>query len=200
MSNFFPRLWRSCLKRLRQLALWRLRATGRVTTAGRATLHVPLRCDGAGRVVLGADVHVGYGGAPRLGDGEVCLQARGPEAVITVGAGTAFSNNVQVLAETAVTIGPHCLLGDGVLILDSDFHALAAADRHVRPGRSAAVILEENVFVGSRAIVLKGVTIGRNSVIGAGSVVVASIPPDVIAAGNPAKVLRPLPPAHDPVP
>ena len=176
MSNFFPRLWRSCLKRLRQLALWRLRATGRVTTAGRATLHVPLRCDGAGRVVLGADVHVGYGGAPRLGDGEVCLQARGPEAVITVGAGTAFSNKVQVLAETAVTIGPRCLLGDGVLIL------------------------EENVFVGSRAIVLKGVTIGRNSVIGAGSVVVASIPPDVIATGNPAKVLRPLPPAHDPVP
>ena len=52
--------------------------------------------------------------------------------------------------------------------------------------------IEDNVFVGSRSIILKGVTIGKDSVIGAGSVVVRSIPPGVIAAGNPAKVIRPL--------
>lgn len=192
MKAFFPRLWRSCRKRLRQLSLGWLRATGRVTTAGHVTLHAPLRCDGAGRVALGADVHLGYHGAPRLGDGEVCLQARGPAAVITVGAGTAFSNNVQVIAETAVTIGPRCLLGDGVLILDSDFHDLSAEGRHCRPAATAPVVLEANVFIGSRAIILKGVTIGKDSVVGAGSVVVRSIPAGVIAAGNPAKVLRPL--------
>jgi maltose O-acetyltransferase len=186
MTKFLRRLGRSLRKRLRQLGLRRMRALGQVETLGKATLHVPLLCDGAGRVVLG--------------DGEIRLQARAPGVVIAIGAGTAFSNNVQVIAEAGVTIGARCLIGDAVQILDSDFHALGAADRHVRPGAAAPVVLEDNVFIGSRAILLKGVTIGRNSVIGAGSVVVRSIPPGVIAAGNPAKVLRPLPPDHDPLP
>jgi maltose O-acetyltransferase len=200
MTKFLRRLGRSLRKRLRQLGLRRMRALGQVETLGKATLHVPLLCDGAGRVVLGDGVHLGYEGAPRLGDGEIRLQARAPGVVIAIGAGTAFSNNVQVIAEAGVTIGARCLIGDAVQILDSDFHALGAADRHVRPGAAAPVVLEDNVFIGSRAILLKGVTIGRNSVIGAGSVVVRSIPPGVIAAGNPAKVLRPLPPDHDPLP
>ncbi|MCF7710695.1 MAG: acyltransferase [Opitutales bacterium] len=127
-----------------------------------------------------------------LGDGTVRLQARGVDARIEVGEGTSFSNNVQVIAEESVTIGEHCLIGDAVLILDSDFHNLSAAGRHTLPGLSAPIILEDNVFIGSRVIILKGVTIGKDSVIGAGSVVVRSIPPGVIAAGNPAKVIRPL--------
>ncbi len=127
-----------------------------------------------------------------MGDGAVRLQARGPEAVVTVGEGTSFSNNVQVIAEKSVSIGRRCLIGDAVLIFDSDFHHLSAEGRHTLPGAVAPVVLEDNVFVGSRAIILKGVTIGKDSVIGAGSVVVSSIPPGVIAAGNPAKVIRPL--------
>jgi acetyltransferase-like isoleucine patch superfamily enzyme len=59
---------------------------------------------------------------------------------------------------------------------------------------SRPIILEENVFLGARVIVLGGVTIGRDSVIGAGSVVTRDIPPGVIAAGNPAKVIRALEP------
>ncbi len=127
-----------------------------------------------------------------LGDGTVRLQARGINSRIEVGKGTSFSNNVQVIAEERVTIGEHCLIGDAVLILDSDFHNLSPSSRHNLPGLSAPVILGDNVFVGSRSIILKGVTIGKDSVIGAGSVVVRSIPPGVIAAGNPAKVIRPL--------
>jgi maltose O-acetyltransferase len=122
----------------------------------------------------------------------VRLQARGLEARIEIGGGTSFSNGVQVIAERRVTIGRRCLIGDAVLILDSDFHEMSAEGRHRLPGATAPVILEDNVFVGSRAVILKGVTIGKDSVIGAGSVVVRSIPPGVIAAGNPAKVIRPL--------
>lgn len=159
---------------------------------GRPRLHVPLLCDGSGRVSLGADISIGYGLAPMMGDGTVRLQARGADALITVGAGTLFSNNVQVIAERSITIGQRCLIGDAVLILDSDFHNLSAEGRHRQPAATAAVVLEDNVFIGSRVIILKGVTIGKDSVIGAGSVVVRSIPPGVIAAGNPAKVIRNL--------
>jgi len=76
--------------------------------------------------------------------------------------------------------------------MDSDFHDLSPEGRHFGPASAEPVVIEDNVFIGSRAIILKGVTIGRDSVIGAGSVVTRSIPPRTVAAGNPAKVLRPL--------
>jgi len=129
----------------------------------------------------------------------VRLQARSKNAVIAIGAGTSLSNNVQVLAESHVLIGEGCLIGDNVLIMDSDAHDLSADARKADKTSTtpvviltAPVIIEDNVFIGSRVIILKGVTIGKDSVIGAGSVVVRSIPPGVIAAGNPAKVIRPL--------
>jgi acetyltransferase-like isoleucine patch superfamily enzyme len=185
MVRSFRKRWLSAVFYLRNL-------DGRVRKDGRLWLYVPLLCDGAGSVSLSAGIGVGYGPAPMLGDGTVRLQARGVDARIEVGEGTWFSNNVQVIAEESVTIGEHCLIGDAVLILDSDFHNLSAAGRHTLPGLSAPIILEDNVFIGSRVIILKGVTIGKDSVIGAGSVVVRSIPPGVVAAGNPAKVIRPL--------
>lgn len=169
-----------------------LERSGRIARAGRVELAVPLLCDGSGRVVLGNDVKVGYRLAPILGDGTVRLQARGPEALIQVGTGTSFSNNVQVIAEHRIVVGANCLIGDATLILDSDFHNLSAEGRHRARGLTSEVVLEDNVFVGSRVIITKGVTIGKDSVIGAGSIVVSSIPAGVIAAGNPAKTIRPL--------
>lgn len=165
---------------------------GRVRKMGRLRLNVPLICDGSGQVTLGSDISIGYRLASMIGDGTVRLQARGVDARISVGSATQFSNNVQVFAEQSVVIGSRCLIGDAVLILDSDFHDLSAEGRHSRPAETSPVVLEDNVFIGSRVIILKGVTIGKNSVIGAGSVVVCSIPPGVIAAGNPAKAIRNL--------
>jgi maltose O-acetyltransferase len=169
-----------------------VKQNGRVINAGRFSLEVPLVCDGAGHVTIGDDVVFGYRPAVMIGDGAIRLQARGQDARISVEHGTRFSNNVQVFAEQSVTIGARCLIGDAVLILDSDFHDLSAEGRHRLPGKTAPVVIEDNVFIGSRVIILKGVTIGKDSVIGAGSVVIRSIPPGVIAAGNPAKVIRPL--------
>ena len=192
MLRFIFRQGRSVIKRWRHALFWFDCRAGRVCKEGRLLLNVPLKCDGDGRVSLGANVSIGFVPAPMLADGRVRLQARGSDARVTVGAGTAFSNNVQVIAENSVTIGRQCLIGDAVLILDSDFHNLSAAGRHSMPGAVAAVVIEDNVFIGSRTIVLKGVTIGKDSVIGAGSVVVRSIPPGVVAAGNPARVIRTL--------
>ena len=150
-----------------------------------------LICEGIGHVTLGPGISIGYGLSPIFGDGTVRLKARGSGARITIGGGTAISNNVHVFSEQSVRIGSNCLIGDGVLIFDSDFHELCVANPS-RPGKTAPVVVEDNVFIGSRAIILKGVTIGKDSVIGAGSVAVRSIPPGVIAAGNPAIVIRPI--------
>lgn len=61
---------------------------------------------------------------------------------------------------------------------------------NTEPPASAPVIIGDDVFIGARAIILKGVTIGDGAVIGAGSVVTKSIPPRVIAAGNPARIIK----------
>ncbi len=192
MIRFCLRMYDSICKRCRYAAFRFNGRTGQVKAEGKLWINVPLKCDGLGLVSIGRGVSVGFLPAPIAGDGMVRLQARSKGAVIEVGAGTSFSNNVQVIAESRVTIGERCLIGDGVLIMDSDAHALSVAGRHHQAPLISPVHIEDNVFVGSRSIILKGVTIGKDSVIGAGSVVVRSIPPGVIAAGNPAKVIRPL--------
>ena len=80
----------------------------------------------------------------------------------------------------------------GAYITDADWHDVY--DRTEVVGVTRPVILEENVWVGDGATICKGVTIGKNSVIGAGSVVASDIPENVIAAGNPAMVIKPLDP------
>ena len=192
MFRLLTRMGHSFMKRWRVARLWVMSLDGSVRSGGRLMLHVPLICDGKGRVSLGAKVSIGCTVAPVMGAGDVRLQARSKDSLIDIGPGTSFSNNVQVIAEQRVTIGARCLIGDAVLIMDSDFHDLSAEGRHGQPATPAPIVLEDNVFIGSRVIILKGVTIGKDSVIGAGSVVIRSIPPGVIAAGNPAKVIRTL--------
>jgi hypothetical protein len=128
----------------------------------------------------------------------VVLRTMRPNAIIQIGAGTGMSG-ASICAAISIRIGSKVLLGADVTIVDTDFHAMDPAveggRRHNNdPERVAAapVVIEDNVFVGADSIILKGVTIGENSVIGAGSVVTRSIPANVIAAGNPARVLRPL--------
>lgn len=94
-----------------------------------------------------------------------------------------------------ISIGVRCILAPGVTIVDSDFHIVWPPERRYNPlesdvDRDQDVTLEENVWVGMGCIILKGVTIGRNSVISAGSVVKQNIPPNCIAGGNPAQVLK----------
>lgn len=86
-----------------------------------------------------------------------------------------------------IVIGDNVLCGANTLITDSDWHP---NDQRSSPPK--AVKIERNVWLGYGAIVLKGVTIGENSIIGAGSVVIKDIPANVIAAGNPCKTIRPI--------
>jgi acetyltransferase-like isoleucine patch superfamily enzyme len=106
-------------------------------------------------------------------------------ARIEIGTGTFLNRNTEVVAAQLVSIGRDCMIGRDVIIMDSDQHPL--------PGESfasAPVRIEDRVWIGARAIVLKGVTIGHDSVIGAGAIVTRDVPPCTVAAGQPARVIR----------
>ena len=114
-------------------------------------------------------------------------------------------NGAIVMSEELVEIGSHCLISWGVGIADSDFHPLEPAQRLIdahalapffkdRPPRpklkTAPVKISDNVWIGMNAVILKGVTIGENSVVAAGAVVTKSVAANTIVAGNPAIEVR----------
>jgi len=105
----------------------------------------------------------------------------------------------------SIRIGDRVLLGSGCMIADSDAHPLYPMDRRFDQTKTASkpVIIEDDVFIGARAIILKGVHIGRGSVVGAGAVVTRDVPPMTVVAGNPAVVVKeldkgPVSPSHAP--
>lgn len=97
---------------------------------------------------------------------------------------------VRIDSATSVVIGQSTMLAAGVYITDADWHGIYDRPRPI--GQTQAVILGANVWVGDGAIVCKGVEVGDNTIIGAGAVVTKSLPANVIAAGNPASVVKHL--------
>lgn len=116
-----------------------------------------------------------------------------PDSVIQIGNHVGMTGAV-ITAHRSITIGDDSMIGANTLITDSDWHAIDPEHRHKDAGKTAPVNIGKNVLIGTRCIVLKGVTIGDNSVIGAGSVVTTDIPAGVIAAGNPCRVIKPITP------
>lgn len=105
-----------------------------------------------------------------------------------------FGNNsgasgLKIYAITKVAIGNNVLIGAGCIIMDNDSHhsSLTKREQNIIPSRPISI--EDNVFIGLQCVILKGVTIGKNSVIGARSVVINDIPENSIAIGNPCKVI-----------
>ena len=120
---------------------------------------------------------------------------------IIIGNNTGISS-CCLWAKEKIIIGNNVKIGGDCIIMDTDAHNL---NWEIRAGlihdekiqnldketaQSKPIIIEDNVLIGTRTIILKGVTIGERSIIAAGSVVVKSIPPDCIAGGNPCKVIK----------
>lgn len=155
------------------------------------------------RGVIIADRVVVDGRIPSIGpDGELILGSRvsfrgkrlrsrlgvWKNAKLVIGDRTFINSGAVIESTTSVTIGSNCLIGDRVTIQDCDYHEVeeGAGVRH-RP-----VKIGDSVWLGNGATVLPGVEIGDYSVIGAGAVVTKSVPARVLAAGNPARVIRDL--------
>lgn len=145
---------------------------------------------GKGRLLLGDNVNL---------SGRSCfffMRALPDTPEICIGSQVFVGNDCTFSAAQSISVGDHCLISTGVRIHDNDGHPLDPAKRRtggeitsedVRP-----VVIEENVWVGADCRIMKGVRIGRNSVVGTGSVVTSDVPPDSLVAGNPARVVRSL--------
>ena len=114
-----------------------------------------------------------------------------PGSALQVGENFAMTGG-SICAAERITIGNNVTVGANCTIVDTDFHPLSPELRRQRPQESvtAPIVIEDEAFIGMNCLILKGVTIGHGSVIGAGSVVTKDIPPGVIVGGNPACIIR----------
>jgi acetyltransferase-like isoleucine patch superfamily enzyme len=183
---------------IRQARIWKYRALSDCArVSGSPVVLQPVLLLGKGAISFGRDVEFGWPTSMRFYSGYCHVEASTPGSKIEFGDGVQVNNNAFIKSEgPGIRIGANALIGSCVEILDSDFHELHPERRRGGKPQMGAVELEENVFVGDGAKILKGVRIGAHSVIGAGSVVTRSIPAGVIAAGNPARVIGAVPLEH----
>jgi acetyltransferase-like isoleucine patch superfamily enzyme len=114
-------------------------------------------------------------------------------AVLTIGDNVGMSD-VTITSHEKITIGNNVLLGVGTQIRDTDNHSLNPQDRLTgldwKNKKTSPIVIKDNVFIGAYSFILKGVTIGENAIVGAGSIVTKNIPANEIWAGNPARFLK----------
>ncbi len=127
-----------------------------------------------------------------------CKFVCGTTGIFEIGENTIL-NGVGMTAYKKITIGKNCLISSGTFISDTDFHPINPELRKkVSMGyktdfnevKKAEIMICDNVWIGWGAIIMKGVTIGENSIIASGSVVTSDIPPNMIAGGNPARIIK----------
>ena len=159
-------------------------------------------CVGTGKISIGDNFYFTSGDAanPISSNLRGAILTDCPHARIVIGDNVGMSST-RMWIHDSLTIGNNVNIGACVLIIDTDCHEMDYRVRnHSLPSsgmdgqyvKSAPITIEDDVWIGAHSIILKGVTIGARSVIGAGSVVTKSIPADCIAAGNPCRVIRRL--------
>ena len=119
----------------------------------------------------------------------------GNEGEISIGKYCLLTPGVRIASASKITIGDGCMFANSAYVSDADWHGIY--DRATPVGKTSQIILEENVWIGDRAVVGKGVKIGKNSIVAAGSVVVKDVPENVIVGGNPSKIIKELNPEID---
>lgn len=107
------------------------------------------------------------------------------DARIIIGNNVFINNGVVIKAQNKIVIGNNTLVGNQTIIYDTDWHGINGEKTKISP-----VKIGNHVWIGSRAIILKGVIIGDNCIIGAGSVITKNVPENSIVAGNPAIFIR----------
>ncbi|MFM7186744.1 MAG: acyltransferase [Armatimonadota bacterium] len=106
---------------------------------------------------------------------------------VTIGDNTFVNSGTSIGSLASITIGSNVAIGNYVLIMDSDFHNPLD---HTLPGAKAPIVIEDGVWIGARATILKGVTIGKHAVVAAGAVVTKDVPAGALVGGVPAKLIR----------
>ncbi|MEC7501206.1 MAG: acyltransferase [Planctomycetota bacterium] len=146
--------------------------------------------EGVGDISIGSNVY--FSGKSYIG---FCTSVWDcPELII--GDSTFIGHGCSLLTAQSLRIGNHCLIAGEVVIRDYDGHPINYSDRRSRKPISDhdidPVIIEDDVWVGYRAMILKGTTVGARSIVAAESVVTQDVPPDCVVGGNPAKIIKTL--------
>ena len=147
------------------------------------------------RIVLGDGVRVWSSVRSNpLGCSHPCiLRAMASGAELVLGRGVGLSGAV-LCAAASIKIGEGTVLGAGAMIIDNDFHVpVGDWDWGGETANPRPITIGRGVFIGTRAIILKGVTIGDRAIVGAGAVVTKDVPANHLAVGNPARVFLPSP-------
>ena len=114
----------------------------------------------------------------------------GEQAKVSIGDYTSIWYGTVVSARHEITIGRHCAISWNCTIIDNDMHEIVYENGFAPTRKDPAVRIQDHVWIGASAIVLKGVTIGENSVVAAGAIVTSDVPPNTLVAGAPAKAIR----------
>lgn len=165
------------------------------------------RCHVGRRVLMDGDMPLVYGdGEIRIGDDAVISNRNTwivglkvfDDAKLEIGDRVTLGYMNVISVAKSVRIGSDCLFAGEVKILDNNSHSLDFELRRehaaLEPDDVAPVVIENDVWIGTNCIVLKGVTIGQGAVIAAGAVVTKDVPPFTVAAGNPARVIKRIEP------
>jgi acetyltransferase-like isoleucine patch superfamily enzyme len=118
---------------------------------------------------------------------------------ITIGNNTVIHGKTVIRSMKSVTVGSHCDIGGEVYIQDHNSMSIDYLERRKLGGKVSckAVVIGDDIWIGRRAMVMKGVTIGDRAIIAAGAVVTHDVPADSVAAGNPAKIVKYLKENHE---
>ncbi len=190
MFKFLQKLF---LKAFQGFRIWHYRFLSNAILSGaKPNLKQPMQTVGSGVIEFASGVSIGFFPSPFFFSSYAYLDARNQTAKIFIGKDTSINNGFVAIAEhTTIKIGERVLIGTNVEIFDSDFHGIKPTERHFsNPEWARPVQIGDDVFIGSNVRICKGVSIGSGSVIANSSIVTQAIPAGVIAAGNPAAIIR----------
>ena len=139
---------------------------------------VLIRLAARSRLLTAPGVLLAHGVQIELGEG----------AVVSIGEASYLNPGACILSAIGIEIGARCAIAWGAMIMDFDGHELVA-EGVPRP-TTAPIKVEDHVWIGARATVLKGVCVGEGAVVGAGAVVTRDVPPRSVVVGSPARVIR----------
>ncbi|MEI8389684.1 MAG: DapH/DapD/GlmU-related protein [bacterium] len=161
-----------------------------INPKGKYILSQPILFLGNGNILIGDNSELGYFPSPYFYSGYMHIEARSSDSIIEIGAKTHINNNACIISDgSKIAIGSNCLIGYNFHAYDTDFHGINPKKRD-QPSPAQPVTIGDNVFIGSNVMIMKGVSIGNNCTIAAGSIVTKSFPDNVIIAGNPAKIIK----------
>ncbi|MBW4663663.1 MAG: hypothetical protein KME01_05575 [Chroococcus sp. CMT-3BRIN-NPC107] len=147
-----------------------------------------IKVEGKGAIKIGNDCHLAnYYNVPNS------LVSRGNSGFITIG-NKCYFNGTTLLSESSIDLGNLCIVSDAT-IMDTDAHSVEIDRWNPKAiTKTKPIYISENVWIASKSAILKGVVIGKNSVVGLGTIVRQSVPENVVVIGNPQQIVKHLDP------